>query len=222
MHQARPARAPTAHPDSIRIVAMAAAISLNVALLLMALQPMGPRLIRLTQSPDLTVRWLTPPAPVQPPPPVALPQVRLSTPRLEIIRPTPPAPALDIVTPVSQPAPAIAAVPPSPAVVPTSNATTPHAAVVTARLATLAAPPPRYPAQARREHMQGTVILRVLVDAQGRPQQVLVQSGSGHRLLDRTAQQQVLAHWRFKPAVVDGHAVPAWALVPVQFSLRDL
>ena len=45
--------------------------------------------------------------------------------------------------------------------------------------------------------------------------------GSGYALLDRSARDQVLAGWRFQPAMVAGQAVRAWARVPVNFDLRD-
>lgn len=70
-------------------------------------------------------------------------------------------------------------------------------------------------------HMQGTVVLRVRVDASGHPLDVQVLSSSGYAVLDRTARLQVLQHWRFQPAQIDGHAVSAWARVPVNFSLHD-
>lgn len=89
-------------------------------------------------------------------------------------------------------------------------------------LATLAydvAPPPRYPRIAARTGLEGTVTLRVLVDANGRPVEVAIERSSGHRELDRAARDQVLAQWRFHPAQRDGRAVSAYALVPVVFKL---
>jgi protein TonB len=58
------------------------------------------------------------------------------------------------------------------------------------------------------------------VDETGKPLQVSVAQGSGHTVLDRSAREQVLAHWRFQPATVNGQAVRAWATVPVTFALR--
>jgi periplasmic protein TonB len=92
---------------------------------------------------------------------------------------------------------------------------------IRAHLTYLRAPPPHYPTYARRARMQGTVILRVLVDAGGHPVQVQVEHSSGHPVLDRAARRQVAAKWLFKPAQVKGQATPAWALVPVQFRLRS-
>lgn len=81
------------------------------------------------------------------------------------------------------------------------------------------APPPSYPVQALREMLTGTVTLRVLVDVDGKPIDVQVATSSGHRVLDAAARKQVLAKWRFRPAMHDGRAVQAIGLVPVVFHL---
>ena len=66
------------------------------------------------------------------------------------------------------------------------------------------------------------MILRVLVDENGVPQDVVVEQSSGYTLLDRSARDQVLKGWRFEPATAGGHAVRAWARVPVTFNLNEL
>ena len=48
---------------------------------------------------------------------------------------------------------------------------------------------------------------------------VAVREGSGDRRLDAAARDQVLAHWRFRPAMRDGRAVQAIGLVPINFRL---
>ena len=80
-------------------------------------------------------------------------------------------------------------------------------------------PAPRYPRQALRSGAEGTVVLRVLVDEQGRPESVAIESSSGHRELDRSAREHVLARWRFHPAQRGGRAIRAYALVPIDFNL---
>jgi protein TonB len=50
---------------------------------------------------------------------------------------------------------------------------------------------------------------------------VQVERSSGHRVLDAAAKEQVLAKWRFKPAMQDGRAVQAIGLVPVEFNLNQ-
>lgn len=89
-------------------------------------------------------------------------------------------------------------------------------------LATLAYdvyPAPRYPRISLRRGDTGTVLLKVLVDENGRPTEVLVERSSGHRELDRAAREQVLANWRFHPALQQGRPVPAYAMVPIDFRL---
>lgn len=81
------------------------------------------------------------------------------------------------------------------------------------------APAPAYPRDALRDGVQGTVLLKVLVDVDGRPLDVQVERSSGNRSLDRAAREQVLRRWRFRPATQDGHAVQAIGLVPVDFRL---
>ena len=88
-----------------------------------------------------------------------------------------------------------------------------------ATLAYLANPAPRYPRLSLRAGDEGRVLLRVLVDASGRPVEVTVERSSGHRDLDRAAREKVLADWRFHPAQRDGVPVSAYALVPIDFAL---
>ena len=57
------------------------------------------------------------------------------------------------------------------------------------------------------------------VDTLGNPVSVEIVSGSGHRVLDRAAREQVLRHWRFVPAMRDGRPVPAIGRIPVVFTL---
>jgi len=80
-------------------------------------------------------------------------------------------------------------------------------------------PAPRYPRQAVRAGLEGTVTLRVLVDEQGWPKSVEIERSSGHRELDRSAREHVLAQWRFHPAQRQGRAISAYALVPIEFRL---
>lgn len=81
------------------------------------------------------------------------------------------------------------------------------------------ASPPPYPGFAQRRGWEGTVLLRVRVDSNGRPREVSIERSSGHALLDRSATDHVLAHWRFRPALHNGQPVPAWARVPISFTL---
>lgn len=175
-------------------------------------------------------RW-TPPARPAPEPMVVVPEVV----EPEKLKPMPPPNAKPEPKPSATPTPAAAATPtPVAESAPVQETGTevampadkgPPAETFTPgppALATLAYdvhPAPRYPRAAARAGKTGTVTLKVLVDDQGWPRQVEVETSSGHRELDRAAREQVLSAWRFHPAQREGRAVSAFALVPIEFSL---
>lgn len=74
--------------------------------------------------------------------------------------------------------------------------------------------PPEYPPRAVRQGQEGTVLLRVDLDAAGLPLAVAVERSSGHRLLDQAALAAV-RRWRFAA----GRA--GRILQPVRFRLAD-
>ena len=79
-------------------------------------------------------------------------------------------------------------------------------------------PAPAYPASAQRRGLQGTVLLRVHVLADGRPDQVLIASPSGQQSLDDAAVEAVTG-WRFVPAKRGAQAIDGWVKVPIDFKL---
>jgi protein TonB len=83
----------------------------------------------------------------------------------------------------------------------------------------LRAAPPVYPKESQRRHEHGTVLLRVLVDAAGRPTQILVERSSGFERLDNAARDAV-AKFLFRPYEVNGVAQPAQVLIPIGFDRR--
>jgi periplasmic protein TonB len=60
-----------------------------------------------------------------------------------------------------------------------------------------------YPALSKKLAEEGTVLLRVVVDAQGKPVSAAIAQSSGYARLDDAGQQTVM-RWRFKPATVNG------------------
>ncbi|MEZ2417449.1 energy transducer TonB [Luteibacter sp. RCC_6_2] len=221
MSFARPQALAGVHPDTVRIVAMSAAIALNAAALIAVMRPMVTT-ISFAPLAAPTIRLIDHPVEpkVVPPPPIDLKPLPVK--RME---PT------HAVRPVQVPPPALQAVPTdegsapvSPPVAldiaPVAPPTTPSAPVE-ATLAYVSAPAPAYPRAAVTGHMQGTVTLRILVDEAGKPVDVIVENSSGHPVLDRAARDQVLARWRFQPAKANGQPVRAWARIPVTFNLRD-
>ncbi len=81
-------------------------------------------------------------------------------------------------------------------------------------------PSPTYPAAARREKLQGLVLLRVEVSEEGFALKVEIEESSGHRLLD-TAALDAVRRWRFEPARVAGQAIKGRAQVPIRFKLES-
>jgi len=82
----------------------------------------------------------------------------------------------------------------------------------------LSNPKPRYPELARRQRLEGLVLLEVLVSPAGTPERVTVHRSSGHDVLDAGAVEAV-QRWRFAPARQGGSAVAARVEVPVRFAL---
>lgn len=103
----------------------------------------------------------------------------------------------------------------------TDLGTTASTAPTAIQLEYLSAPAPKYPRGALMRHIEGTVLLQVLVGIDGRPLEVTVSQSSGNRELDEAARSQILKRWSFRPAMKNGQAVQALGLVPVAFNLRD-
>ena len=80
-------------------------------------------------------------------------------------------------------------------------------------------PKPAYPSMSRRMGEQGKVVLRVLIDAQGVPQQVELKQSSGYERLDQQALETV-QRWRFVPGKRNGVPEAMWNVVPIQFVLE--
>lgn len=81
-------------------------------------------------------------------------------------------------------------------------------------------PPPRYPAVARRNGDQGTVMLKVLLNTEGAPVRVEVDQSSGSSPLDSAALDAVKT-WRFAPMRRGAQNIEAWVRVPVVFRLES-
>jgi periplasmic protein TonB len=78
-------------------------------------------------------------------------------------------------------------------------------------------PDPEYTEQARLAKTQGTCILWLIVDDQGRPRDIRVVRGLGQGL-DAKAIEAV-KQWKFQPAMKDGHPVNVQISVEVGFKL---
>lgn len=83
----------------------------------------------------------------------------------------------------------------------------------------LSSTPLIYPEQARRRGWEGTVLLRVQLDANGIVQGVTILQSSGYSVLDQAAASQI-SRWRFKPSLHNGTPQPSTLRVPVKFRLE--
>lgn len=77
-----------------------------------------------------------------------------------------------------------------------------------------------YPIMANVYGVEGKLIMRVQVLADGTPGQMLLKQSSGNGILDQDAREQ-LARWRFNPARKNGQTVAAWVDVPVTYRLPE-
>lgn len=189
-----------------------------------------------TRSEPLKVQLL-PPEP--PPAPVVLPTPQPPAPTPAPVKKERPAPK-----PAAEPRPAPNVAAPSPAPSQTAPQDTKPAPVAGPPAPASAAPPappapsapvrtsaseasyaatnrtPPYPRISLSNGDEGTVVLRVLVTAEGTAGAVEIKTSSGHSLLDESARKTVLG-WRFKPATVDGKPVAEWYQVPIPFKLQN-
>jgi len=79
-------------------------------------------------------------------------------------------------------------------------------------------PKPEYPELARQAQMEGTVILRVLVNREGNVQEVILERSSP--VFDEAA-EKAIRQWRFRPGILDHVPVAAWVTIPVRFVLNE-
>ena len=195
---------------------------------------------------EVIAQFIAPPAPEPPAPAPAAPPTPASPkpqPKPEPVKPQPapkpvqkapllpkaiadptPAPNAPTGTLDSAPAPVADATPPAPAAppAPPSAPAQPSGAAVqlpSSNAAYLNNPRPSYPSISRRMGEQGKVLLRVLVDENGLPQQIEIKQSSGFDRLDKAALASV-QRWRFVPGKRNGVPEAMWNIVPVNFVLE--
>ncbi|MBL0718692.1 TonB family protein [Piscinibacter sp. Jin2] len=159
-----------------------------------------------------------PPVPLATPQPAPLPE-QDSVPPLPVAEPlAEPAPRLptEAATAVatrSDPGPAEAPPRPAPPPAPAQD----PAPLPPGALRYRQAPAPSYPLLSRRQQEAGTVMLRILVDALGRPREWRIETSSGHPRLDAAA-LAAAAQTLFEPPP-QAPARGVWVLAPINFVL---
>jgi len=79
-------------------------------------------------------------------------------------------------------------------------------------------PPPAYPRMSRRLGEQGTVLVRVFINAEGRAEKADIRTTSGYPRLDDAALETV-QRWRYVPGKRAGQPEAMWFNVPIRFVL---
>jgi protein TonB len=77
-------------------------------------------------------------------------------------------------------------------------------------------PAAKYPSAARALKQRGTVMLRALIDVEGRAREVKVHRSSGFKLLDDAARNAVFTAI-FKPYAENGRSIRVYVLIPIEF-----
>jgi len=80
-------------------------------------------------------------------------------------------------------------------------------------------PQPEYSPEARKAGLQGTVVLWVDLDDEGRVRDVQVAKGLGMGLDEQAV--RAVQRWRYKPAERDGKPVPAYMTLEVTFRIEQ-
>jgi protein TonB len=183
------------------------------------------RVVQVAMPQAVLVSFVSPPAP---PPPAAAPLPKTVV--LAQLPPpiTPPMPVVQIAPlanaiTLPQPAPAAPAEPVPvmvAAVSAAAGAPAPGPKTITSGVEYIQPPQPVYPTQSKRMGEQGKVILRILVNEKGLPDQVIVQSSSGSARLDEAGRQAALRAL-FKPHLEDGRPVAVFVIVPLNFQLAS-
>lgn len=215
----------TARPyalDWFRVGALSGSFAAHAAILLLVALPMTVPVTRPVVT-DIVARWIeSPPKPEEfpePPPPKPEPHhvVRATPPPVHVPAPPTDMPVHESLSPPDR---SRDLSPPSQDSGATDLPPDIGSGGATQGLAYASPMQPRYPPASVRAHEEGTVTLRVLVDASGVPQRVEIARSSGHPRLDASAKESV-ERARFRPVMRNGVAVPAWGLVPIAFRLAQ-
>jgi len=169
------------------------------------------------------------PAPLQPPPrraarpmpshPVPGPETTapIAAAAPAAAEPQAPPPAALTAHMAAEPPPAAAASAAAPTAPPAPPPSRKSVSASAVRYLTL--PPVEVPRLSRRARESGTVLLRVLVDVRGLPQQVRVERTSGHARLDEQA-LWAMRQARFEAPTENGQPVELDVLAPIEYVLE--
>ena len=169
--------------------------------------PIETKLIEETKKPPEADKPPPPPPKLAPPPPPYIPPPEVNIAVLPTAAPTN---AITAVTSVKAPPPP----PPAPVARSTGVRTAP--VIDAAR----SCEKPDYPPASKRLEEEGTVVVRFLIDIDGRVIESKVDSSSGFDRLDQAA-RIALGRCKFKPGTTDGKPEQAWASIKYTWRLEQ-
>jgi protein TonB len=201
--------------SSARLVGAGLVVLLHVGVIYALVTGLAHRVVDVVHAPIETkiideVREERPPPP--PPPPEFTPPLPAFVPPPEIhVEPPPPPPkstAITVVTPEKPLAP-----PPPP--VPVAEGVR-----IMPKIDAKRSQEPEYPPTSRRLGEQGSLVLQVLVDTDGRVLDTKLVQGSGFERLDQAALDGVKTDYRFLPGTLDGKPQQMWYTFKFTWKLR--
>ena len=194
--------------SSNRLIGIAFIVTLHLVLIYALVNSLARRNVELAHAPiETKIITEAPPAIVVPPPPPP-----------QFVPPPPafvPPPEVNVATPppVSSSAPTAITIAKPPA------SAAPAEVAPKVDMAHSSQPP--YPPQSRQLGEQGSVILKVLVDVDGRVLDSQLVQSSGYPRLDQAALAGVKSNYRFTPGTVDGKAQQMWYTLKFNWKLQS-
>jgi protein TonB len=79
---------------------------------------------------------------------------------------------------------------------------------------------PVYPEIARKAGLEGRLVVRVLIDKDGKPQKAQVVKSTGIEAFEESAIDAVMKS-SYSPAIQNGRPVKCWMTIPIKFSLNS-
>lgn len=200
-----------------RLIGIGLVVLLHIAVIYALVTGLAYRAVEIIRAPVET-EIIAPPKPEKPPepppPPLQLappPPAFVPPPEIQIEKPPPPPPQSTAITAVTPVKPIEPPPPAAPAAEPVR---------VLPRIDARHSQEPEYPPTSRRLGEQGSLVLQVLVDVDGKViDQKLLQS-SGYDRLDQAALQGIKSNYRFLPGTVDGKPQQMWYTFKFTWKLR--
>lgn len=196
--------------SSTRLVGLAFVVLLHIAVIYALVTGLAHRTVDVVRAPIETkiideVKQEKPEPPPPPPPLAPPPPPFVPPPEIHIETPAPAqSTAITAVTPVKPDAPPPMAEP----------------VRVLPKIDAKRSQEPEYPSASRRQGEQGSVVLQVLVDVDGRVLDAKLMQSSGFDRLDQAALDGVKASYRFVPGTVDGKPQQMWYTFKFTWKLR--